>query len=68
MKSSDKEMKTEPLSLFTKFKDQLAREFFEVEKHPHLTADQKVNQVIRATAFITGRITIKKSMGSRSKR
>jgi uncharacterized protein (DUF697 family) len=54
----DKEMKTEPHSLFTKFKDQLAREFFEVEKHPHLTADQKVNQVIRATAILCAGVAI----------
>jgi uncharacterized protein (DUF697 family) len=58
MELRDKEMKTEPHSLFTKFKDQLAREFFEIEKHPHLTADQKVNQVIRATAILCAGVAI----------
>jgi uncharacterized protein (DUF697 family) len=45
-------MSTEQSNVFNKFKEQLAIEFFEIEKNPNLTPDQKVNKIIYATAAL----------------
>jgi uncharacterized protein (DUF697 family) len=51
-------MSTQQSSTFNKFKDQLSREFFEIEKNESLTADQKVSKIITATAILCAGVAI----------
>ncbi|WP_078544817.1 YcjF family protein [Litchfieldia alkalitelluris] len=51
-------MSAETKKLFGKFKEQLAKEFFEIEKNPHLSPDQKVNKVITSTALLCAGVAI----------
>lgn len=51
-------MGTHEESLFKKYKNQLAREFFEIENNSRLSEDQKVNQMITTTSVLCAGVAI----------